>query len=406
MMNTYKETLTESPIDQIWKELRLFLDVDLSTDHIRSIQKIDDETFYKQLKNIRKQAIQIGFCIKQAEEYFYSSKNVSLATRPLLLYYGATSLSKALTLLKLDGDYSIDRLRDGDKHNHHGLELLKDFSSITNFNLKPDEFFKILKCKINYHTRKKIPWGHYPLVYQSLSPDTVAYPIKFDFEGSSISGDGKGLQNCADIPDVSKYKDHIYNSFSLMSNLPDLYSMMTHLNFKMNLFPGDIYMHRLKHIGVKAGDKILSEKYTDTYHFLVRGIGDEEKNDFINIYSKSNPEIQFIDVGPYNLHGVAAKTYEFSTPPQIYLPDVVDDIFSKIYFIYKVERFLPEICSHLILLFIFGMISRYHPDIWMKIISKNIKVIEILDSLLNVIYRKFPNLVLNQMSLSKNSIHM
>ncbi len=406
MLKIYKDTFSETPIEQIWKELRFFLDIDLSINHIKILQNIDKSIFLKHIKNIKKQASQIGFCIKQAEEYFISSKNVSLATRPLLLYYGVTSLSKALTLLKFNGAYSIDQLRVNDKHNHHGLELLKDFTSISNFNLEPRDFFSKLKCRLHLHPIDHIPWGHYPLVYKSLICDSISYPIKYDFEGSSISGDGRGLQNCADIPDIIKFKGHVFNTFTLMNNLPDLYNIMTQFNYKMNLFPGDMYMHKLKHIGIKADGKIISESYTDTFHFLIRCITNNEKNDFITICSQSNQNIKFLDVGPYNLHGIFKISYEMPSESKFYIPDLVDDIHGKIYFIYKVDNYLPEISSHLILLFIFGMLSRYHPDIWMNIISKNIKVAEIIDSLLNIIYRKFPNLILNQMTLTKNYIHV
>jgi len=39
------------------------------------------------------------------------------------MYYGAASLSKALTLLRLDGSFSFDALREANKHQHHGLDL-------------------------------------------------------------------------------------------------------------------------------------------------------------------------------------------------------------------------------------------------------------------------------------------
>lgn len=71
--------------------------------------------------NARKQAEQIRFCLIQAEEYFIAARAVSLATRPLLTYYGVMSFALAEILLKQSGDSSLDRARA--EHAHHGLVL-------------------------------------------------------------------------------------------------------------------------------------------------------------------------------------------------------------------------------------------------------------------------------------------
>jgi YaaC-like protein len=57
--------------------------------------------------NLKKQGKQIGYCLRQGEEYFQASEGVDLATRPLLLYYGCVSLSQ----VKKDGTFSLDANR-------------------------------------------------------------------------------------------------------------------------------------------------------------------------------------------------------------------------------------------------------------------------------------------------------
>ncbi len=69
--------------------------------------------------NTTKQARQIRYCLDQALEYLRAAEAVSLATRPVLLYYSALSLATAEILYKQTGDSSLDRARA--EHRHHGL---------------------------------------------------------------------------------------------------------------------------------------------------------------------------------------------------------------------------------------------------------------------------------------------
>lgn len=71
--------------------------------------------------NVQKQAQQIRHCLIQAQEYRDAAKFVSLATKPLLLYYSIMSLALAEILIKSDGNGSLDKARG--EHAHHGLTL-------------------------------------------------------------------------------------------------------------------------------------------------------------------------------------------------------------------------------------------------------------------------------------------
>jgi hypothetical protein len=72
-------------------------------------------------QNIKKQANQIRDCLIQAKEYYDASNVVTLATKPVLMYYCAMSLAIAEILRKNDGNVSLDRARV--EHNHHGLNF-------------------------------------------------------------------------------------------------------------------------------------------------------------------------------------------------------------------------------------------------------------------------------------------
>ena len=60
----------------------------------------------------------------QAKEYFDASLSVTLATKPVLLYYSTMILALGEILLKQDGMSSLDAARG--ENAHHGLELRID----------------------------------------------------------------------------------------------------------------------------------------------------------------------------------------------------------------------------------------------------------------------------------------
>lgn len=99
----------------IWNHLKRFQNVSLVADAIERIHQVPS----KHKKNIHKQAGQLRFCLIQAAEYFAAARTVSLATKPVLLYYGLMSLALAEILFKQDGGSSLDVARG--ENAHHGL---------------------------------------------------------------------------------------------------------------------------------------------------------------------------------------------------------------------------------------------------------------------------------------------
>lgn len=104
----------------IWNSLRRFQNVAFVARQIMQLQSVPPD----QKSNVRKQAEQIRYCLFQAAEYFVAAQSVSLATKPLLLYYGIMSLALAEILFKQDGGSSLDKARG--QNAHHGLTLRVD----------------------------------------------------------------------------------------------------------------------------------------------------------------------------------------------------------------------------------------------------------------------------------------
>ncbi len=100
-----------------WYKLRAFQNAELTTDHLCRLHMLPAS----QRDNARRMAVQVRVCLLQAQEYFEAARNSTLATRPVLLYYGMMALALAEVLVKQDGESRLERLRE--KHGAHGLTL-------------------------------------------------------------------------------------------------------------------------------------------------------------------------------------------------------------------------------------------------------------------------------------------
>lgn len=411
MIQDHKDITAENPIKEVWKLLRFFRDVKFASDQHRRILNISEKEYKQHKKYIEKQAKQIGYCIRQAEEYFQASSQVGLATRPNLLYYGAVSLSQALILLKQNGEYSLDTRRNQEKHNHHGLELK---GLVKNF--KPDEgteaFFNYLQCNCFTKTDKsqKTPWGHFPLFYQSLLPSAISITQRIFNVGDQASLEDIYVVSCSDKLSIDILVNQSLNSLDILKTLPDMYPLLLQVGIKSELCLGSAVSNLERYFktdaqGEKQIDKVVLE---DT--FILNGISLENKADYLKLHQENNPHINIIQDFGANI--LLKSRNEFFVKDQvnpvqctIHIPDIVDDINARKFYILKPESYIPELAAHLILLFCLGMLCRYYPDIWMKVIDENVQIAELTDSLLNIIYRKFPNLILDQMTETKHYVH-
>jgi hypothetical protein len=108
---------TNDPARYAWAGLRRFHDVGYVQKLLVQLHSLPK----KELQNAKKQATQIRQCLIQAREYFDAAQTVTLATKPVLLYYSTMCLALAEILLKQTGTSSLDYARA--QHRHHGLEF-------------------------------------------------------------------------------------------------------------------------------------------------------------------------------------------------------------------------------------------------------------------------------------------
>jgi hypothetical protein len=90
----------------------------------------------------------------------------------------------------------------------------------------------------------------------------------------------------------------------------------------------------------------------------------------------------------------------------MYAPDIVDSVTGRHFYIVDPPGYMAEPAAHLCLLFCFGMLARYYPDVWMGVLDENVLVAELIGTVLDTIERKFPALVLDQMTGIKHYVEL
>lgn len=402
MIESVNNIAAENPIEQIWKLLRFFGDIPSVSNIIRSIHGIPKGKFDA---DVKKQARQIGYCIRQAEEYFHASSQVGLPTRPTLLYYGAVSLSQALVLLRQDGSRSMDALRKEQKHAHHGLDPVRGAIETIRPSNRLETFLGSLQC--NCHTEKGVPWGQFALFYQSLVPCAFHLQLEIHDHGKSTFLRSDVSQNCANLLPLGSLISKRQNALDLIKSLPDMYFALTQLGIQPELCRGNVKGIVIRHYKKGEDGSEQLEKLKETWDFFLDGILPDQKDYLLTFYKECNPNINILaDLGS-NIHLRWTKEYAPSGEVgKYYYPDIVDDINDRKFYIMRPEAYIPEPAAHFILLYCLGMLSRYYPDLWMKVIDENVRIAELTDSLLNIIYRKFPNLILDQMTQVKHYVHL
>jgi hypothetical protein len=402
MITRVKDVVAEDPIRYIWKNLRYFLDAGFVESRITEIH---GEEAKKHKKNVEKQAIQIGYCIRQAEEYFRAASQVSLATRPNLLYYGGVSLTKALILLQKDGTCSFDALRESEKHKHHGLELKEKFKNIK-VETGPTSFFGSISCRCYTHKHKddfNHPWGHFPLFYDSLTPTTFSLEAETHVLGTRAPYTASRAFPCSGKAPIKDLISKNLNALALMKSLPDLYDTMQQFSMGSDLWPGktkvSISVSCVQNEEQEAKETMC---HADFSHYFY-GVQTTRIDELKTRYNR--------DFRPWRGHtapGVYTKAFINYMDPTVGTPPLTcnTDNNGNLYYIMNEEVYLHETASLFVLLFCFGMMSRYHADIWMEAIDKQVQIREIIDDLLNIYDRKFPNLILNQLTSTHYNVRM
>ncbi len=413
MITGVRNIVSHEPSREVWKYLRLLSNVDGTVEKLRKAHEVPEGHHEN---NLRKQARQISYCLRQAEEYFHASEVVDLATRPLLLYYGCVSLSQALILIKKDGTFSLDASRNAGRHNHHGLDLEKGQVEAAAKARTLEGFFSTIQCKCHTNSQGELA-GHFPVVYGCLEPSAFIVHSELYDSGRTTYLKRDVPCNCADLLPIEKLASQRFSCWEILKSLPDLYNSLLEAGARPTVAPGGVKRHAVNHYapvllnavndttpGASAANR-PPDKTVDTHQFFVDRLLDVEKASILALCAR-NPRIRVLNQFQSNLHLVLEIETKAGEKTDIgYYPDVVEDIHGQKYFILHPDSYLPEPASILVLTYCLGMLSRYFPDVWMTITDSRVEIAEVTNTLLSVVQRKFPNLILDQMTGVKHYIH-
>lgn len=357
-----------------WRRLLQFQNVDFTSAKIIALHGLSKKDF----SNAKKQAEQVKYCLTQAKEYYDASSGVSLATRPVLLYYATMSFALAEILLKQNGGSRLSELRA--KHNCHGLQLVvealpdpKDSLNIAASKLiakpqfgsagQPKGTFEVWR-----RSAREFPLGGY---YKETFFNAASEQFTTLF----------GPSDQAPLP-ISK------NGLSLADCLVELPYMAHSLNeWGMSL--------QMVRASVTA-EKALGEefpKYTVVIHPSRQDLLDK----FGGLCTMTASVVNDMDVR--ELPSGFILTWRSTPDVHFFFPHSIC-INSRDIFFSCSSIGLGEFGFIYASLHILGNFARYYPDLWMRHIEANSPLASVVDELCNYAIARLPLLSLSELARS------
>jgi hypothetical protein len=327
---------TDTPLTEIWHQLRYFRSSSNVYGLLTGLIKSNRTSPWAQSESVKQQAYEIASCVQQADEYFQASEQIGLATKPLLQFYGAQALSKALILAN-DSNIDLSKLR------YHGLS-----------------------------TRPSIASEPRRTELQAYSDNPLKWEIEQEF---AVTNDGV-LPNLARIVGDNVPRFGIVLRFKeLIRIIPDLSKLYRrHYSEPSHCF----YLY---------GEPNLTNQGIFEISFSRRG----DINEFLQVFPEFASGFQKEELP--ERFGFRSKNALTSAPP---FGVVQKGTIAGRYYVRPHESGIHESLTILYsTLFILGNVVRYKPAFWMKVIeSKETGSVSIVEALCNLVKRRLPNDVL------------
>lgn len=365
---------TQDPARFAWSRISQFQNLEHTTDVICRLHLLEKS----QLANARNQAEQIKYCLTQAKEYVSAAAGVTLATKPVLLYYSIMSLALAEILLKQSGQSRLPRLREA--HNCHGLQLVSHHLP------KADEALSLaasaLKAKVQVDPAGNPKgtfevWRRSAREYPTGGYRTISYPNRGTQKGFTILFYPEDIAPPVPFDGVSLYE--------CFANLPYMEDVLRRLG-------GSLDMVRAT-VSLDIADDTQNQMLTVVIHPAEQTCIDRF-NDLV-VCEPSGVDHIHVDELPsgYFLRLDQSKPNVRSFPHSICLSD--DETFFSCN-----RRNLGEFGFLYVALHICGNFARYYPDIWLKHIEKSSPLCLAIDELCAYAFERLPLLTLSELHRS------
>jgi hypothetical protein len=315
-----------------------------------------------------KQALQIGRCVSQAEEYYVAAKSASLATRPLQLYYCAMSLALAEILRNGDGGVSLDNIRKSSRG--HGLEF-----KISQDKLSIPGLANVFAVPT---VRGSKTYGTFSLWHEHTKSESVVGLQKQAFEATTFSSTSSEF-----LLQGGQRRNQIQgrlNLLGIVERVPHLFSHLEEFGLASKLLRSTFSSRIKKQNGQEFNDChwIVHSSEPDT---LYRGLDQM----MVHPSEVQNISTQEIASGI----SIMTRTYYDQPTYRISYPEAIS-ITSELTYVISELTSLNEFGDLYLASYLLGMLCRYYPDLWMNELERQTEFAAITELVLAAIEQRLP----------------
>jgi hypothetical protein len=358
-----------------WKSLKRFQNVAFVAGQIESIHNVQAT----HRRNVVKQAEQLRYCLVQAAEYFEAARAVSLATKPVLLYYGTMSLALAEILFKQDGGSSLDAARG--QNAHHGLTF--HLSGQPPKTQKLDESALLLKARpLVKDEGERV--GTFELWHRSSREAPVCCVRTFRLERGSQTGPAV-IATGADerFPVLEETGLTLLDCFQ---SLPSMRAILGQLSIGSRLVRAriELEVHGDNSFGFKL---IVHPGYAPT------------NRELMPLLHFGADLVDHIDVVEMDRTSYIVKISAGAHLPQLRLslPRSFQSKADELFFCTR-HPALNEFGFYYLAIYMLGNYARYHPEAWMSDVEKCTELATAAETFIAAVEERVPLLALSELS--------
>jgi len=340
---------------QIWRELNLLLDIRMLKDKLKANARESGESLSDDFA--KQKAKDIQFCLKQAKDYFFSSKNATLITKPTLIFYGLVSLTASLIIFK-KRDKSLNSMRES-----HGLKDIYP-DALKQINEKNISKEKLLEISAEIQDSG---------TFVELAGIDLFERFKLNIKREGKADSSKDFKQCLNFKQL--YPDlKTINLLSLFQNTPEIWKeTIISLRKDSNVVIGD----------ANVSDNGIVIRFSKELCPLENL---KHKFTFIN-------QSKYAESNDYHFFTIEKECYTKHTP-------LTKSDITGVHFL-TANQNNPLIVSDLILyyltFFILGSISRYKPALWRFILDDSLHGLNTIPEILcESAYIKMPLSILSE----------
>ena len=330
-----------------------------------------------QENNARSQADELRHCLSQAAEYAKAARSVSLATRPVLLYYACMSLALVEILFKQSADSRLSKLRQ--HHNCHGLQMA--VAQLPDIGASIEVSANMLSAKPQWDSN-----GGARGTFEVWRRSAHEYPVGgMHTENIRNEGQTRGFEVCfgaANIP-LPPMPHSGLSLLQCLNNLPALDDLLRMLGTPLRMVRATVTSESA------AGDR--SKRWTLVVHPQEQSVIDAF-GACTRLHPAAINHLKITELpSGYIVHEPSGvQNSELSLPHGVSLSD-------QFTYFHCVRPALNEFGYFYAALHICGNFARYYPDVWLAHIDRSSDLSIAIDSLCATAMERLTLLTLSEL---------